>query len=76
MKEQFPSEKFLYELRKFRTDYIIVIDCKGAVLDVKNGPLDELIKNGDIKLIRKFTGKKRLFFSYAYKIIYKDMKKT
>lgn len=72
MKEQLPSKVFLDELRRIKTDYIIIIDCEGDVLDVKNGPLEKLINAGEIRLVKKFTGKKRLIFSYAYQIIYKN----
>ncbi len=70
MKKQFPSKDFLDELKKLKTDYIIIIDCNGDVLDVKNGPLEELIKDGEIKLVKKFTGQKKLIYSYAYQIVY------
>ena len=72
MKDQLPSKKFVDELKTLGTNYIIIIDCPGDFLDVKDGPLEELIRDDEIRLIKKFTGKKRLRFSYAYEIIYKN----
>jgi len=68
MKEQFPAKEFLEELKKLKTNYLIIIDCY-ADIDVDGGPLDELIKGGDIRLIKKIAGQR---YSYAYEIIYKD----
>ena len=70
MQEQFPSEKFLNELRNFGTDYIIIENCIGDRLDVKDGPLKELIRDKDIRLIRKIANGN--IFNYAYEIIYKN----
>ena len=72
MEEQFPSKKFLNELRNLGTNYIIVIDCVGDLLDVKNGPLEELLRDNEIRLIKKDTGIKKLRYNYAYEIIYKN----